>query len=249
MRPYQVVLLDIEGTTTPISFVTEVLFPYARAHFGAYLSEHWGSDAVKVDVERFRALALEDIAAGAEGAVEVPADEAGEEAVRAALLQSALWQMDHDRKSTALKAVQGRIWKAGYANGTLKASLFEDVIPSLKRWEAEGTPVYIYSSGSIQAQKLLFGHTEAGDVLNLLAGHFDTTSGSKKESPSYARIAASIGVAPEAILFATDVSAEADAATSAGVQAVIMNRPGNHPQPEHAYPTLDTFAPLFEITQ
>ncbi len=229
------VLLDIEGTTTSISFVHDVLFPFARAHFAAFLERCWDEPAVQADVDLFRTLAKEDIASGVEGAVAIPdTDDAAQ--VRGAVLHNAMWMMDNDRKATALKSIQGKIWKDGYANGELLADVFEDVPGAFKAWQHRQIPVYIYSSGSIAAQKLLFAHTHHGDLRPLLAGHFDTTTGSKKERQSYQTIAQTIGTAPEQILFATDVVAEADAAVAAGMRAIIMDRPGNKPQPEHAHP-------------
>lgn len=223
LLPYSAVLLDIEGTTTPIAFVYDTLFPYARAHAGAFLNERWG------------ALATEREMFAAEGsAARTPAE----------LAATVLAQMDADQKSTALKALQGRIWAAGYADGTLRADVFEDVPDALHRWDNQGREVYIYSSGSVAAQRLLFGHTDFGDLMPLLSGYFDTTSGPKQDPASYARIASAMGVPTPDILFATDVVAEADAAVAAGMQAVMMNRPGNRPQPAHGHPVALDFDAL-----
>jgi enolase-phosphatase E1 len=140
--------------------------------------------------------------------------------------------------------LQGRIWAAGYADGTLRADVFDDVPPALRRWAAAGKSTSIYSSGSVGAQKLLFGHTHYGDLMPLLSGYFDTTTGPKKEAQSYRLIAAAMGVEPGRILFATDVVAEADAAVAAGLQAVILDRPGNRPQPDHSHAVAADFNEL-----
>ncbi len=232
----QAVLLDIEGTTTSISFVYDVLFPYAREHMARWLEEHWGEETQDVlsllieDVET-RALMPEGKRLGADsGPGEVAAH--------------CLWQMDQDRKSTGLKTLQGRIWKDGYAAGQLKAHVYEDVPGALRAWNEAGCSVSIYSSGSVQAQELLFGHTEHGDLRSLLRAHFDTRTGAKREAESYRAIATALELAPEGIVFATDVVAEAEAARDAGMQAVIMDRPGNHPQPEHDFRVCATFEAL-----
>jgi enolase-phosphatase E1 len=135
--------------------------------------------------------------------------------------------MDQDIKSTGLKHLQGLIWEAGFASGELRAHVYDDVPPALKAWNAAGRDVRIYSSGSIQAQKLFFGHTIAGDFLPLLKGHYDTTTGPKKEPASYRAIAALYGLPSSEILFLSDIVAELDAACSAGMRTALVVRPGN----------------------
>ena len=211
MKP--VYLLDIEGTTTPISFVYQVLFPFARARFGIFLREHWMDPAVRREAEELGAV--------------VDSPEKAETA--------ALSLMDEDRKLGALKALQGRIWEAGYRSGELKSQLFADVAPMLRARRAAGERTYIYSSGSVLAQQLLFGHTPEGDLSNLIDGYFDTAVGAKGEAASYRKIAEQIGISPGDGLFGTDVVAEARAAREAGWQAVILDRPGNHAQPDHDF--------------
>lgn len=215
----QVYLLDIEGTTTPISFVYEVLFPYAREHFGSFLEEHWGNPEVRSE------------AAGlSEAAPQSPSE--------ASAAAHAL--MDQDRKVGALKSLQGRIWEAGYRSGQLKSQLFSEVADRLRAYKAAGARVFIYSSGSVLAQKLLFAHTPEGDLTGLLDGYFDTAVGAKGDPDSYRRIAEKIGATG---LFATDILSEAQAAREAGWQAVILNRPGNHPQPPHDFEVLTELPP------
>ena len=209
MKP--VYLLDIEGTTTPISFVYEVLFPFARAQFGSFLRENWKDASVREE-----ASGLGD---GIENA---------EQAEKAALAL-----MDQDKKLGALKSLQGRIWEAGYRSGQLKSQLFADVADLLRSRKSAGLRTYIYSSGSVLAQKLLFAHTPEGDLTPLLDGYFDTAVGPKGESDSYREIANQIGIEPKDGLFATDIVAEANAAQGAGWEAVLLIRQGNHPQPAH----------------
>lgn len=240
LQPYRAVLLDIEGTTTPITFVYEVLFPYARQHLGVWLCQHQGSDAWA----QVAALLRQDEEACAQAPV--PGPEATQEALSAAMEANALWQMDQDRKSTGLKALQGQVWQDGYDSGQLKAEVYPDVPQALRAWQQAGVSVSIYSSGSVKAQRLLFGHTHHGDLLPLLHQYFDTTTGPKREAESYRAIAAALGLEPGEVIFATDVAQEAEAAREAGMQAVIMDRPGNHPQPTHDFAVCATFAPVVE---
>jgi len=229
------ILLDIEGTVAPISFVYDVLFPYARSHAEAFLNKAWETDEVQEDVALFRAQAASDLAAELPRVTEIPGDEAGAEAVRNAVLQSVYIQMDQDRKTTALKSLQGKIWKEGFVSGQLKSVLFPDVKGAMESWHAEGKGISIYSSGSVAAQKLFFGYSEQGDLTGLLQGYFDTKTGPKREMASYLAITEAIGEEPSSCLFATDVVAEAQAANEAGLQVVILDRPGNHPQGEHPF--------------
>ncbi len=195
-RP-KAILLDIEGTTSSISFVADELFPYARKHLAGF------------------------VAANPDVAAPILAEVPGDDPV-ATLIE---W-IDEDRKATPLKTLQGLIWAQGYADGTLKGHVYPDTPEALRRWAAAGIPAHIYSSGSIAAQKLIFGRSIAGDLTPLLAGHFDTTTGPKREPGSYAKIAATLGLAPGDILFVSDVSAETDAAKAAGLQALLIDRDG-----------------------
>ncbi len=196
-RTPKAILLDIEGTTSSISFVADELFPYARKHLAAFVESNPEVSAPIL--------------------AEVPGDDPV-----ATLLQ---W-IDEDRKATPLKTLQGLIWAKGYADGTLKGHVYPDTPEALRRWRAAGIPVHIYSSGSIAAQKLIFGHSIDGDLLPWLSGHFDTTTGGKREVASYARIAAALGLAPGDILFISDVQAETDAAKAAGLRALLIDRAG-----------------------
>jgi enolase-phosphatase E1 len=240
---YKAVVLDIEGTTTPISFVYDVLFPYARAQMAAYLEAHWGDAALEPDLSTLREEVAGDIAAGVEGIV--PIDDSGDENdLRRSVVANLLWQMDRDRKTTALKSIQGKIWKAGYADGELKGVVYDDVVEALNTWQQQGRPVYIYSSGSVPAQKLLFGHSTHGDLTVLLDGYFDTTTGPKKDADSYRKICAAIEQSCEDVVFLTDNLDEARAARQAGVKAYLMDRPGNPIVTDHDFEVLRSFAAL-----
>ena len=237
---YQAVVLDIEGTTTSISFVYDALFPFVRREVEAFLTASWDDAGVQADVDQIR----QDTDALLGGEPAIPANEAGAEAVRAGVLASLRAQMDRDLKATGLKGLQGRIWRHGYTSGELLGHVFEDVPAALRSWEAAGVPVYIYSSGSVAAQKLLFGHSVAGDLRPLLSGYFDTTTGPKKVAASYTAIAKAIGRAPAEILFATDSLQEAVAAREAGMQTVLSVRPGNAQVPAHDFRVVKTLAGL-----
>lgn len=200
------VLLDIEGTTSSIAFVHEVLFPYARRALPDFLLSHAGEPAVRAEIE----------ATAAETGID--ADDL--DAIGATLLA---W-IDADRKATPLKSLQGMIWEEGYRSEAFRAHLYPDTLPALEAWQQAGLPLYIYSSGSIHAQKLFFEHSEAGDLRHLFSGHFDTGSGSKKEAGSYRNIARTLELPPEQIIFLSDVPEELDAARAAGLQTIWVIR-------------------------
>jgi enolase-phosphatase E1 len=195
------ILTDIEGTTSSIAFVTETLFPYARAALPAYVAAHARELAPLLD--------------------EVRAAEPGDPA---ATLQR--W-IDEDRKATPLKTIQGRIWAEGYADGAFKGHVYPDAAKTLRAWHEAGYRLYVYSSGSVEAQQLIFRHSDQGDLEPLFSGWFDTTTGPKREAASYTRIVKTIGEAPEAILFLSDVQAELDAAGAAGLRTVLVDRSGH----------------------
>jgi enolase-phosphatase E1 len=240
------VLMDIEGTTTSISFVYDELFPYARNKVASFLEDHWGGAELSVPIQALRAQAIADRADGMEGAVSIPDADATPEAIRQALCESVYWQMDNDRKTTGLKALQGQIWVDGYQSGALKGHLFADVLPAMKRFKAMGKELYIYSSGSVAAQKLLFGHSMEGDLTPMLSGYFDTTTGPKKEKGSYVAIGTRMGVPVERVLFLTDNLDEAVAADEAGCRVAVSVRPGNHPLDDNDFEQITSFATLFE---
>jgi enolase-phosphatase E1 len=210
------VLTDIEGTTSALSFVKDVLFPYARRNIDRFVREHAGEAQV--------AALLDD----ARREMEQPA--ANLDAVIAQLID---W-IDRDRKVTPLKALQGLIWEAGYTAGDFSGHVYEDAVTTLRAWHARGLRLYVYSSGSVHAQKLLFTHTAFGDLTPLFSGYFDTRDGAKAEAPSYQRIAGQIGTVPEKILFLSDIVAELDAARAAGMRTCqLVRESGLDPKSAH----------------
>jgi enolase-phosphatase E1 len=233
------ILLDIEGTTTPISFVYDVLFPFARSQVKEYLAAHFDQPEVRADVSYLREEHDTDVSRN----LNPPTLLAGPgEAVIDSLVVYVHWLMDRDRKSTGLKSLQGKIWQRGYQEGILRAQVFPDVPPALERWHRAGFKVSIFSSGSVLAQELLFAHTEAGDLTPFLAQYFDTTTGPKTAADSYRHIATALAVPPARVLFISDVVAELDGASAADMRTLLSLRPGNHPQPAtEAHPIVETF--------
>jgi enolase-phosphatase E1 len=220
MNP-RAVLLDIEGTTTPITFVTETLFPYARQRGREFIVNHIADQEIH---EALRQLQIDNRADRSDGA---PPIEANSEQAIDSTIDYYLWLIDKDRKSTALKAIQGRIWHEGYERGDLQSTIFPDVVAALERWHRAGRIAAIYSSGSVLAQQELFRHTIHGDLTPFITAYFDTGVGSKKQASSYGKIAESLGTPANGILFVSDVSAELDAALVAGMMTALAVRPGN----------------------
>ena len=210
------ILLDIEGTTTPIAFVHEVLFSYARTHARDFLRNNQDSDDVRADV----ALLREEHASDKSNNLEPPES----------IADYIDWLIDRDRKSTGLKSLQGKIWRQGYRDGSLKSQVFADVAPAFQRWRAAGLKISIFSSGSVLAQQLLFAHTDAGDLTKFIDGYFDTNVGQKGEAESYRKIAVAMDLKLSEILFISDVVAELEAAKEAGMKTLLSIRPGNSPQ-------------------
>lgn len=234
-------LLDIEGTTSPVSFVYDALFPYARRRMKAYVFAHAGEPALDADL---RLLAQENAIDRAAGAPIIYLSQTLSQDPAEALQSSVaylLWLMDKDRKSTALKSIQGKIWAEGYEQGHLHSEVFPDVPAALKRWHAAAR-VAIYSSGSVEAQKYLFRFTGAGDLTPLIDAHFDTHTGPKVESASYQKIAAALNADPSTILFISDSVRELDAAREAGMSTLLSLRPGNAAIPDHnGHPATHSF--------
>ena len=224
--PIKGILLDIEGTTTPISFVYDVLFPFARRHAAEFVKN--------ANLNELQHEHENDIRQG----TNPPPWSAGP-------LAYIHWLMDRDRKSTPLKAIQGRIWREGYLAGELLGQVFDDVGPAFERWRRQNKLICIYSSGSALAQKLLFGHTTAGDLTNYISRYFDTTIGHKVEADSYRRIADELQLAPAEIVFISDAITELDAARAAGMKTILALRPGNHPvESPVTHPAVTSFSSL-----
>ena len=216
------ILLDIEGTTTPIAFVHDVLFTYARQHVLDYLVQH--SNALTDDIALLREEHARDSSSGAQ-----PPPLTDDPTT---IAHYVYWLIDRDRKSTGLKSLQGKIWREGYTSGTLKAQVFADVRPAFERWHKAGLRISIFSSGSALAQQLLFAHTDDGDLTTFISDYFDTNVGGKGDAESYRRIANQMNLPPQEILFVSDVVTELEAATQAGMKTRLSIRPGNQPQPD-----------------
>ena len=232
------VVLDIEGTTTPISFVYDVLFPYARANLRAFLDTHGPTGLLAEVANQLREEHATDVARG-DSPPPLPADVSSGNAVD--LEPYVVWLMDRDRKSPGLKLLQGLIWQRGFADGTLRGELFPDVAPALDRWHSRAIDVAIYSSGSVLAQRLIFGHTPDGDLTPRISQFFDATIGPKREADSYRQIASELRRSPNELLFLSDVHAELTAARAAGFQTMLCVRPGNPEPPRDDEATIETF--------
>ncbi|HVI56153.1 MAG TPA: acireductone synthase [Luteibacter sp.] len=211
MSDIRAVLTDIEGTTSSIDFVKDVLFPYARQHLPAYVETHTD----EAEVQHW---------------LSETAKEAGiVEASRGEIIDLLIRWIDEDRKSTALKALQGLIWREGYESGVFTSHMYPEVAARLHAWHDQGLKLYVYSSGSVAAQKLLFGFTEDGDLTPLFSGYFDTQTGHKRETESYRKIADAIGLPSHQVLFLSDIREELDAARDAGMQTTQLVRPPQVP--------------------
>jgi enolase-phosphatase E1 len=231
----RLLLLDIEGTTSALAFVHNVLFPYARRELAGYLERNIAALALR---RALRRMAADARATSLRAWCPYPWPSP---AAREWLIGEVYRLMDADAKQTGLKQLQGLIWQTGYRNGTLRSHVFPDVPARLRDWASAGIPVRIYSSGSVAAQKLFFAHTEAGDLTGLLSGYYDTTIGSKRESASYRAIAQDVQVTPEELLFLSDVPEELDAAQQAGLATGLVERPGNPPAPPTQHPRVYSF--------
>lgn len=220
------IITDIEGTTSSISFVHEVLFPYAAEHLPAFVREHAGEARVQAQLEAVNVAA---------GLVDPSLEEQ---------IEQLLEWIREDKKITPLKTLQGYIWEAGYCNGDYRAHVFPDVAPELQRWQEGGLKLYVYSSGSVLAQKLFFQYSEAGNLLSLFDGHFDTSVGGKREVGSYRAISEQVGIAAQQCLFLSDITAELEAARAAGFQVCLLERPGNADVGSHTFPSCASFAEI-----
>lgn len=244
----QALLLDIEGTTTPITFVKDKLFPYVRDNVKSYIETHFDEEECQGDIEALRTQAAADVEASVEGAVAVPASaEDNKDAVVQAIVDSVLWQMDQDRKAGPLKQLQGHMWREAYKTGLVQGEVFDDVEPMLRQWTKSGKKAFIYSSGSVEAQKLLFGYSDKGDLTELFTDFFDTAVGAKTEKDSYSNIVEATGVSANEMLFCTDLPKEAAAAVSAGMKAAVVVREGNaalSDEEKASYNTVSSFAEL-----
>ena len=222
------ILTDIEGTTSSISFVRDVLFPYARRRLPQFVADHGGEHEVRHWLD-------------------MVATEHGAMCDDAMIVETLQGWIDQDRKHTALKALQGMVWEAGYREGDFTAPLYPDVAPALRTWHKAGHALAVYSSGSVPAQKLLFSHTDAGDLTPLLCSYFDTSSGHKRDPDSYRLIADQLDRQPPDVLFLSDVVEELDAAREAGMRTHLLDRREDYPQPRfgaaaNGHPRVESFS-------
>lgn len=230
------ILLDIEGTTSAVSFIYDVMFPFVRRELDQYLYANWDSATLNEVCN----LVAKDV--GYESFVAWCGSET-EVGKRQQLLRAEVLRlMDGDIKATGLKALQGLIWQSGFESGEMQAHIYDDVLPAIQAWNDAGCDVRIFSSGSIAAQKLFFGHTTVGNILHLFRGHYDTTTGPKKEAASYQAIAKDFGLPPAQVLFLSDVIDELEAARAAGLQTGLCKRPDNAKvAAEHGHPEITSF--------
>lgn len=218
------IVTDIEGTTSAISFVKEVLFPFARKRLPAFIETH----ADKPEVQHWLQEAANEAGLGA--------------ATQGQLIEVLTAWIDSDRKATSLKALQGMIWKDGYESGAYKAHVYPDVARHLRQWHDRGIGLYVYSSGSVAAQKLFFRYSEAGDLTPLLDGYFDTETGPKRSADSYRAIAGEIDIEASEILFLSDIVEELDAAQAAGMQTTLLCRPPATCKPDAGHVCVPDFS-------
>ena len=240
-------LLDIEGTTSSLSFVHDVMFPMVRMRLASFLARHWGEDPLEKAIRQMASelpqehplQSLRDISMSS---------------AQSRVIQEVTIQMDEDRKATGLKMLQGLIWREAFEAGDLQAHVYEDVPPALDAWCQAGIDIRIYSSGSIASQKLFFGHTVAGNLLGYLTGFYDTTIGSKREPKSYQAILQDLRlripeIEADQVVFVSDIPAELAAAQETGIRPVLSVRPGNPTIHERYFPHITSFGELKFLPQ
>jgi enolase-phosphatase E1 len=234
LKQVRAVLLDIEGTTTPIDFVHRTLFRYARARLDRFLRAHWNDSSIRSNVAQLRDEHAAEIQ-------ETPPAWADEPDAVVAYLG---WLMDRDRKSTGLKSLQGKIWAEGYRAGELQGEVYPDVPRAMKQWRDGGLDIAIFSSGSVQAQQSLFSNTPAGDLTGLIRRYFDTTTGPKTAAESYSVIARALSRSPSEVLFLSDIVRELDAARAAGMQTALCLRESRINGDSGGHPIINSFDEL-----
>lgn len=255
-QPIQHVVLDIEGTTCPVNFVSDVLFPYARQNLVPFLTRHQSEEPIRNLLEEVQTHLQQDPSPIAEAlrseapgtvislSTDAQANQGRETLHLATLCRYLDWLIQTDRKITPLKDLQGSIWEEGYRKGDLIAPLFVDVPRALQRWHSKGIKVSVYSSGSVHAQKLLYAHTQSGDYRQFFSQWFDTRTGAKNDPQSYRRIASLLETKTENTLFISDALAEIVAADQAGMEAIFSRRPGNPQQDPQQFQSVQSFDEL-----
>jgi enolase-phosphatase E1 len=241
----QAILLDIEGTTTPIDFVFRTLFPFARQRLQQFLREHGSEPGIREDVDALRRQHRADAAEQLNPPPWV-GDSPAEELASAAAY--GVWLINRDSKCSALKSLQGKIWQEGYRTGELRGEVYPDVPAALARWSRQGKILGIFSSGSVLAQKLLFSSSTAGDLTRFLRAYFDTTTGPKNAPESYARIAKDLALEPPDILFISDIAQELDAARGAGMQTALCARAQSTERAAGPHREINSFEEIFPET-
>ena len=234
------ILLDIEGTTTPVEFVYQTLFPYARKHMKEFLARHWNDPGVRADVEALRKQHQLDADLSPP-----PWSNGSRDTQLASAVAYTNWLSERDSKSTPLKSLQGKVCEEGYRSGELRGVVYPDVPAALARWTQQGRTICIFSSGSVLAQKFLFSTSTSGDLTPFIRSYFDTTVGTKADPESYRKIAASIGSRASGILFLSDVTRELDAALQTGMQTALCVRSEAAHPPASMHPVVRSFDEVF----
>ncbi|XP_074600201.1 enolase-phosphatase E1-like [Brevipalpus obovatus] len=247
MRKPKAIILDIEGTTTSVRFVAEVLFPYIRTHLKKFLNERWGQPELMLTIDRLRMQARIDHEKG----VRVPSvldDRADQELIKRSVIANVLWQMDEKKNNAALKQIQILVWVFGYEKANIKGHVFDDVPPCLHYWKRElHIRLFLYSTGMIIVQQLLFACSTHGNLLPLIDDCFDVLIGSKRDPRSFYKISGLIEEQPHDILFLTDSGREARAAMQAGCRALLVSRPGNRLSGRYSSKEFRTISSFTEI--
>ncbi len=238
----RVILLDIEGTTTPVNFVYEKLFPYASRNVERFLHDRFQAPEIRAAIDELRALSQQDKRQGLQPPLW---NNATKEAGLDSSVAYARWLIARDSKCTPFKTLQGKIWQEGYARGELRGEVYEDVPRAFRRWWQQGRQICIYSSGSVLAQQLLFRTTNFGDLTRYISGFFDTQVGAKNESESYRKMAASVGQAPAKVLFISDAMKEVEAARDAEMQTMLCQRDADSHISAMKHPVIRTFDEVF----
>jgi enolase-phosphatase E1 len=234
----RLILLDIEGTTTPVTFVYEILFPFAARRFGGFLREHLHEPATRATLRELEAQHQAD----QKQSLAPPAwSKDSEESELASAVAYGKWLIDRDSKCRSLKELQGRIWQEGYKTGQLHGDVYDDVPRAFQRWRQQNRDISIYSSGSILAQQLLFGSSSAGDLGRFISAYFDTRVGLKTDVESYRRIAGRCKCPDEACLFISDSIHELKAAKAAGMLTALCVRSGKQYVDSGDHPTIHGF--------
>jgi enolase-phosphatase E1 len=241
MPGIRAVVLDVEGTTTPIDFVHRTLFSYAREQMAPFLQQHWQDPQTCAEIEGLRQQHSLDTRQN----LQPPPWRVQPEKDRPSALAYINWLMDKDVKSTPLKSLQGRIWQQGFQRGELHGEVFPDVPPAFDRWTKQQKSICIFSSGSVLAQRLLFSGTGSGDLSSYIQSYFDTTTGPKREPQSYEKIATSVAIPAKNILFISDTLQELDAARGAAMETALCVRPGSMEPADSTHPIIKNFDCVF----